>query len=481
MVDRPPADPVQLYLTQMSQTPLFSKQEELEVARRIEHARNKLRRAMYASDYMLQAAVSLLEKGSQGRMRLDMICEGSFNDDTLKQRLMALVKPNLHTLHNLLRLNRVDFAAAVSKRQSLQHRRQVRRRLLLRRAKAIRLLEETPVRQQHLQSVLARLQEISRHMDTSLRELAQPRLDGDLARRAEARKELRRLMRIVQETPSRLRRRLARISELQHVHNASRRELSTANLRLVVAIAKRFRNRGLSFLDLIQEGNTGLLRAVDKYESARGFKFSTYATWWIRQAISRSISDHSRTIRIPVHMRTTVDKVLDAGRRMTQHLQGRPTLEETAEAAGLSVAVANRALKASSRMYSLDQPLGDEGDNYLGELLPDQRPHDPLLDINRDSLKSGINEALQALNYREREIIRLRYGLSDGYAYTLSEVGKIFSVTRERIRQIEVDALRKLQQPSCSRKLVNFLDLTMPEAALQGSVPAATRYAAVQP
>ena len=416
--------------------------------------------------------MALLDKVAQGRLRLDLVCEGSLNDESLRERLMALVKPNLHTLHNLLRLNRLDFEAAESKRQLPQHRRHIRRRLLLRRAKAVRMVEETPVRRQRLQTVLDRLQEISRHMDASVRELAQPRFDGDLARRAEVRKELRRLMRITQDTPVRLRRRLARIAELQHVHNTARRELSTANLRLVVAIAKRFRNRGLSFLDLIQEGNTGLMRAVDKYESARGFKFSTYATWWIRQAISRSIADHSRTIRIPVHMRATVDKVLDAGRRATQHLKGHPTLEETALAAGLPVAVAIRALRASSRMYSLDQPLGIEGENYLGELLPDQRPHDPLLHINQDSLKSGINEALQELNYREREIIRLRYGLSDGYAYTLSEVGKIFSVTRERIRQIEVEALRKLQQPSCTRKLVNFLDLTMSEASLPGVLPA---------
>jgi RNA polymerase primary sigma factor len=475
MVDRPPADPVQLYLTQMSQTPLLSRQEEYEAAQVIEQARKKLRRAMLASDYILQAAVGMLEKGSEGRVRLDAICEGSFNDDSLKQRLTALVKPNLHTLHDLLRRNRADFTEAVSKQPSPQYRRQIRRRLMLRRAKAIRLVEETPIRYQHLQTVVVRLQDISLHIDAAQRELAKPRFDGDAAKRAAAREELRRLIRATQETPARLRRRLARISELQHVHNATRRKLSTANLRLVVAIAKRFRNRGLSFLDLIQEGNTGLLRAVDKYESARGFKFSTYATWWIRQAISRSIADHSRTIRIPAHMRATGDKVLDADRGMTQQCSGRPTLEETAQAAGLTVAAASRALKAGGRTYSLDQPLGEGGEGFLGELLPDKRPHDPLLDINRDSLKTGINEALQSLNYREREIIRLRYGLQDGYAYTLSEVGKIFSVTRERIRQIEVDALRKLQQPSLSRKLVSFLDLAMSEAACQGNVPTAAR------
>jgi RNA polymerase primary sigma factor len=269
-----------------------------------------------------------------------------------------------------------------------------------------------------------------------------------------------RLIRVTHDTPDRLRRRLGRVAELRRAHDTARQKLSSANLRLVVSIAKRFRNRGISFLDLIQEGNTGLMRAVDKFEPARGFKFSTYATWWVRQAISRSIADHSRTIRIPVHMLSTVDKVLDASRQITQRRSRRATLEETAQAAGVSIAAAGRALRANRRMLSLDEPLAGESENYLGELLPDARHHDPLLDLNNAALKEGIAVVLDSLSYREREVIRLRYGLSDGYAYTLSEVGKIFSVTRERIRQIECEALRKLQQPSCAGRLADFVDRT---------------------
>ena len=209
-------------------------------------------------------------------------------------------------------------------RRSPEHRRRIRQRLLMRRAKAIRLVEESPVRRPHLQLVLERLGEIARHMDAAVRELAQLRAGGDPVRRAEVRKQLHHLMRITHETPHTLRRRLSRIAELRQANDVARQELSTANLRLVVSIAKPYRNRGISFLDLIQEGNTGLLRAVDKFEPARGFKFSTYATWWVRQAISRAIADHSRTIRIPVHMLTTVDKVLDAGRRVTQRSQRPP-------------------------------------------------------------------------------------------------------------------------------------------------------------
>jgi RNA polymerase primary sigma factor len=457
-----PTDPVQLYLTQMGNSRLLTRQEEYKAAQLIEHARKNLRRAMLTSDYMLHAAVGMLEKVLSGRMRLEVVCEGPFSDERRKQRLLAWIAPNMHTLQVLLTQNRADFSAAMSRQTPRERRRQVRRRLILRRLKAIRLVEELPVRRQHLQLVLQRLREISRQMQVAVGELSRPHSEGDQSHRKEVRRELHRLMRITHETPNTLHRRLARIEALQHTHEVTRQKLSAANLRLVVSIAKRYRNRGISFLDLIQEGNTGLLRAVDKFEPSRGFKFSTYATWWIRQAISRSIADHSRTIRVPVHMLTTVNRVLDAGTRATQTRRGRPTIEETADEAGLSVDAARRAIKANRRMLSLDVPLGDAGENYLGELLPDQRHDDPLQGINQDALKSGIAEVLGALNYREREIIRLRYGLSDGYAYTLSEVGKIFSVTRERIRQIEYEALRKLQQPSCSHKLANFLDHPVP-------------------
>jgi len=452
-------DPVRIYLMQMGEIPLLSRREEVRAARQIERTRTRFRHSMLATDYLLQGAMGLLEKVRDGRLRLDRTVEVSVTNIRGKRHILGLLQPNLRTLKHLLQRNRADFSVAISRRRPMRQRREAWRRLVCRRNKAVRLIEELGLRTQRLQPLLEKLRQIAQRMEALSRELGELRRRRNAAQCvAEVRRELRCLMRITLESPSTLRRRVAQTAALQQGYDAAKRRLSAGNLRLVVSIAKRYRNRGLSFLDLIQEGNTGLMRAVDKFECARGYKFSTYATWWIRQAITRAIADQSRTIRVPVHMIETMSRVRSVSRELLQRRGFEPTLEETARAAGLSVDEAGCVLQMSRQPLSLDQPVGDHEDSYFGEFLQDYREDDPLYEMNQDMLKARIADVLAALNYREREIIRLRYGLADGYTYTLEEVGRIFSVTRERVRQIEAKAVRKLQHPVRSRKLSGFLE-----------------------
>jgi RNA polymerase primary sigma factor len=450
-------DPVRMYLMQMGEIPLLNRAEEIDSAKRIEFTRRRFRHSMLASDYLLQGAVALLEKVRAGQLRLDRTIEVSVTNTAGKKKILARLGPNLKTLVHLLRSNRNDFRVAISKSTPMPKRQIAWSRLVRRRNKAVRLIEELNLRTGRLQPLLDKLSEISRRMIV-IRDHLKSSDSGDMGPNEELRKELHYLMRITLESPSTLASRTERTIKFQGQYDEAKRVLSAGNLRLVVSIAKKYRNRGLSFLDLIQEGNTGLMRAVDKFEHARGYKFSTYATWWIRQAITRAIADQSRTIRLPVHMIDTMGKIRNITREIVQKTGREPSVEEAADAAGLSLEDTRCIMKITRQPLSLDQPMGDHDDSFFGEFIQDHREDDPLYDVNQQSLKDRIGEVLDELSYREREILRLRYGLVDGYAYTLEEVGQIFSVTRERVRQIEAKAVRKLQQPCKSRFLASFVD-----------------------
>ncbi|MBX3389036.1 MAG: RNA polymerase sigma factor RpoD [Phycisphaeraceae bacterium] len=456
-------DPVRMYLSQMGTIPLLTREEEIRLAKKIETTRMIFRRRCLESDYVVHQAVETLRLVHTGDLPFDRTMRISTAETNAKEKIAKRIPFNLRTIEKLLELNRGDWELfhQAKKTGDAESTLQLRSRLAMRRRRMAALTEELCLRTGRIIPLSRKLRSIANKMhelEADLRLAAKHPKKFEPDDVAVIKEELEGLRSLVREEPAELTKRVRAIKTVFWEYEQAKRDLSGGNLRLVVSIAKKYRNRGLPFLDIIQEGNTGLMRAVDKYEYKRGYKFSTYATWWIRQAITRAIADHARTIRIPVHMIETMTKLRNIQKMALQESGREPTIEELSDKLSISASEVRRVIKISRHPVSLDKPVGESDDSFFGDFIEDERQSAPSDAAAHDMLKARIEVVLKTLTYREREIIKLRYGIGDGYTYTLEEVGRIFKVTRERVRQVEAKAIRKLQHPVRARKLQGFVD-----------------------
>jgi RNA polymerase primary sigma factor len=409
----------------------------------------------------MQQAMELLRSVDDEELSFDRTVQVSPIDRLEKRHILGRLPFNLATLDALVQRNRRDFRTLQKNSLPKARRKAAWMRLAHRRRRAVRLIEELGLRIEFLEELWPPLKEVARRAEDLRTRIERLKKRNGPRKRSlwkEEAEEVNRILEYVGQSPRGLRNRVRRLRSVYQEYQQAKRQLSEGNLRLVVSIAKNYRHRGVGFLDLIQEGNAGLMRAVEKFEYRRGFKFSTYATWWIRQAVSRAVSDQSRTVRVPAHMFSTMSFIQKVFRRLQHELGRAPTVEEVAKAARTTPDEARAVLSMNRVPMSLDRPVGDTDDTNFGDLLSGSESPDPAVGAVREMLRGEIDEILEGLGYREREIIKLRYGLGDGYNYTLEEVATIFRVTRERIRQIEARAFQKIQQSANVKRLAGFLD-----------------------